>query len=489
MRERPDLRQEFVGDEIDHLPQPLRIGAEGRMHVEAVAAAGAGACRARRAPDGRRSRTRRATRSPPTSGLSAARSFRKSFGRLRSRMFCESATVAMWPLRPNSSRSVRASMMTSATSPANWMSLAPMVSSTRSRRAVGAMLARGRERLGQRRDLRARRRRAGGVGARARAFGDALRAEEAGGDRRARAGERNEGDGDVRVLDREAERGAHLVAVERAVARAASASARSGAPRRRHAGPIPRSRRSGCRCSRRVRAGNTRWSRRRGSGGSRSLRRRAAPAGRDCLRRRRSSRRARRSARRAPGSRSRRAGRCRPAARCRRVAVVGRPCTTRSRISSSHEPSNCRGSLEPSSNVQTQSDGVRRRRGEHDADAMVAGRQIDLACAVALAEFHQPAGAIDAQPLDRVARPAAAVALDAQAAARNPARRRCARTATWRWKSVSLRNSRKRFLTSHSMRGFARRRLRERRTYPRLSESSKAVRTRAARRMADADGL
>ena len=66
-------------------------------------------------------------------------------------MRCESATVAMWPLRPNSSRSVRDSMMTSATSPANWMSLAPMVSSTRSRRAVGAMLARDRQRLGQRR--------------------------------------------------------------------------------------------------------------------------------------------------------------------------------------------------------------------------------------------------------------------------------------------------------------------------------------------------
>ena len=43
---------------------------------------------------------------------------------------------------------------------------------------------------------------------------------------------------------------------------------------------------------------------------------------------------------------------------------------------------------------------------------MIAGRQIDLACAVALAEFHQPAGAIDAQALDRIARPAAAVALD-----------------------------------------------------------------------------
>jgi hypothetical protein len=42
---------------------------------------------------------------------------------------------------------------------------------------------------------------------------------------------------------------------------------------------------------------------------------------------------------------------------------------------------------------------------------MIGGRQIDLACAVALAEFHQAAGAVDAETLDRVARPAAAVAL------------------------------------------------------------------------------
>ena len=94
------------------------------------------------------------------------------------------------------------------------------------------------------------------------------------------------------------------------------------------------------------------------------------------------------------------------------VAVVGRPCTTRSRISSSQEPVDCRGSLAPSSNVQTQLTASAGAAASTDADAMVAGRQIDLARAVALAEFHQPAGAIDAQALDRVARPAAAVAFD-----------------------------------------------------------------------------
>ena len=47
---------------------------------------------------------------------------------------------------------------------------------------------------------------------------------------------------------------------------------------------------------------------------------------------------------------------------------------------------------------------------------MVAGRQIEFALAVAIAEFEQLAGAVDAQPLDRVARPAAAVAVARQPA-------------------------------------------------------------------------
>ena len=44
-RDGADLRQEFVGHELHHVPQPLRIGAEGRMHVEAAAPAGAGRVR------------------------------------------------------------------------------------------------------------------------------------------------------------------------------------------------------------------------------------------------------------------------------------------------------------------------------------------------------------------------------------------------------------------------------------------------------------
>ena len=52
---------------------------------------------------------------------------------------------------------------------------------------------------------------------------------------------------------------------------------------------------------------------------------------------------------------------------------------------------------------------------QHDADAMVTRRQIDFAFAVAIAEFQEPAGAVHAQTLDRIACPAAAVGLARQA--------------------------------------------------------------------------
>ena len=67
----------------------------------------------------------------------------------------------------------------------------------------------------------------------------------------------------------------------------------------------------------------------------------------------------------------------------------------------------------------------RHRSGKHDADAVIARRQIDLAHAVPLADFQQLAGTVDAQALHRVAGPAAAIGLARQAAARPPARRRC----------------------------------------------------------------
>src|SRR5262249_56320335 len=53
--------------------------------------------------------------------------------------------------------------------------------------------------------------------------------------------------------------------------------------------------------------------------------------------------------------------------------------------------------------------------GMCDAQGMIAWGKISLALAVAIAEFEQPARAVDAQPIDRVARPAAAVGLARQA--------------------------------------------------------------------------
>ena len=54
--------------------------------------------------------------------------------------------------------------------------------------------------------------------------------------------------------------------------------------------------------------------------------------------------------------------------------------------------------------------------GQLDADTVIARRSIYLALAIALAEFQKLAGAIDAKPLDRIARPAPAIALARKAA-------------------------------------------------------------------------
>src|SRR5207245_8510042 len=48
---------------------------------------------------------------------------------------------------------------------------------------------------------------------------------------------------------------------------------------------------------------------------------------------------------------------------------------------------------------------------QRDAHAVIVRRQIVLAFAIARAKFQQPAGPIDAQAIDRVAGPAAAIAL------------------------------------------------------------------------------
>src|SRR5438093_5214233 len=87
--------------------------------------------------------------------------------------------------------------------------------------ALGIGGARAGERAVELGELRARCIGTVRIRARARAFDDALAAEKARADGRARAGERQIRDRDVRVLDRKRERGARLVAVERAMAGAA----------------------------------------------------------------------------------------------------------------------------------------------------------------------------------------------------------------------------------------------------------------------------
>src|SRR5690349_19778846 len=84
--------------------------------------------------------------------------------------------------------------------------------------AVGLTAAGRRQELRQLGDLAANRPRTDGAGARAWAFARALVVEEAGIDGGARAAERNERHGEMRILDGERERGAHLLTVERAVA-------------------------------------------------------------------------------------------------------------------------------------------------------------------------------------------------------------------------------------------------------------------------------
>ena len=64
----------------------------------------------------------------------------------------------------------------------------------------------------------------------------------------------------------------------------------------------------------------------------------------------------------------------------------------------------------PSSKLQMQPSFAGRMPSSVTPMRWSRGTEIGFALAVALAEFQQPAAAVDAQPLDRVARPAAAVA-------------------------------------------------------------------------------
>ena len=193
---RLDLRQEFAGDEFDHAAQPLRIGAEGRMHVEAVAAAGAGGA-------GRRQRRMAIGHEHHACEIAADQRLerRAQLGEVLRQVAIEdalrirdrgdvAAAAEQAPLGARFDDDV-------GDQPGELDVVGADGEQHEVEGAVGALLARGRERLGQRRDLRAATSSSRRAGAGARAFADALRAEEAGCDGRAGAGERNEGDGDA----------------------------------------------------------------------------------------------------------------------------------------------------------------------------------------------------------------------------------------------------------------------------------------------------
>ena len=216
LHDRLDLRQEARADEIGDLAQPLAVELERGMHVETRLSAGAGRAvgAQRRMAVGDEHDAREIAADHRFQRRAQLREIARQVAR---RARCRRP-------RPTGSRCGRtararvvASMITLATSPEKSMSFAPTVSSTRSsvrsgraRRAAGEILL-------QLRDLRRHRARAAPV-RRAVELARALRAEHAVLDRRAGAGERQERHRDVRVLDRERERGAELVAVERAVA-------------------------------------------------------------------------------------------------------------------------------------------------------------------------------------------------------------------------------------------------------------------------------
>ena len=165
----------------------------------------------------RRQRPRaRDRRRPEASALRAI--WRKPCGRSRVIAARESSTEPITPERRNSVRSVALSTITSATSPEKLMSLAPIDSSTRSSLRSGcrrfAAVTASRNSASCALTVPA------AVGARfgRRAFARALRAEQAVGDGGAGAGERQIGHRDVRILHGKRQRGAGLVAVQRAVA-------------------------------------------------------------------------------------------------------------------------------------------------------------------------------------------------------------------------------------------------------------------------------
>ncbi len=251
---------------------------------------------------------------------------------------------------------------------------------------------------------------------RAGAFDNALAAEKACADGRAGAGERQVGDGDMRALDRQHKRGAQLIAVERAVARAAFPACALPRPAR-SIGIVA------------------------GVAFARPVAAIAVAAGAEIL-----ARIATQEAAIAEAFVGEPHGAIRIAFAGRnRIAHAGDENIAHRDVG--HDPlggavrqrdiDRCVGRLaigDADSHLVVTGDlglprlagavleaplaaHVRRQRaGEHDADRVVAWREIVLARAVAIAALDQPSAAIDAQALHDVAGPAAAIAADFQPA-------------------------------------------------------------------------
>src|SRR5215472_17673377 len=301
--------------------------------------------------------------------------------------------------------------MTLAMSPEKKMSLAPMVSSTRSR-LRSAWWRRAAASSSVNSAIWARTVPEQGAPVPGLGHSRALVVEESGIDSGARAAEWQERDGKMRVLDRERERGAHLVAVERAVAGAAE-------PARALLRPL---------------AGARVVVRHRGAGfvaaearpprpviftAAEALEAKALvgqphrPVGIAFTRRDRISHAgderiahddlADQPQRRTVGQND-------------VDARDGRPVADEARL---HFFVARTGHLPRVAVAVVEGPGAtfirRQGSGKRHAHAVVARRQIALAFPVAIAEFQEPAGAVDAQPFDQVARPAAAVALACQA--------------------------------------------------------------------------
>ena len=156
--------------------------------------------------------------------------------------------------------------------------------------AVGLAAFGGGQRLAQFGELAVDGARAGARRFRRRAFAGALRAEQAVGDGGAGAGQRQIGHRDVRILHGERQRGAGLVAVERAVAGGIEPQRALALPDRKR---VRRFAGAPALVAGAARAVILRV-RRRDRSGSKTLRRPARSAGPDCLRRRRCCRQARR---------------------------------------------------------------------------------------------------------------------------------------------------------------------------------------------------